>query len=235
MFLKQMVNYQINKKLDKKMAAEFIEEPDFSEGILELHPKLKKVKKAENEEKKERIISDYFDKFYEENSQKLEQARKNFGKKWSRAEEDFIEKTKELFGEEYEFPDGEYTGYISAINCNPRFLEDKTFQVYFQHPQGVKYVTAHEFLHFAFYDYTQEKFPDLFEDKNPNKGTYWDLAEIFNDVVLATKEFRNVHEQNDIPVYPDHEQYLEEFTKLWEKTEDVDKFIVNGYEILKEA
>lgn len=228
------VNYKLNKKLDKKMAAEFTQEPDFSERILELHPKLKKVKKAENEEKKERIINDYFDMFYEKNSQKLKQARKNFKKEWSRVEEDFIEKTKELFGGDYQFPPGKYLGYISAINCNPRFLENKTFQIYFQHPQGVGYVTAHELLHFVFYDYTQDKFPEFFEDRDPNKGIYWDLAEIFNDVVLALDDFRTIHGQEDISVYPKHEKYLEEFTKLWEKTEDIDGFIEEGFEILEE-
>lgn len=229
-----MFKFLLNKELDKKMCGQFIKDPDFRQGIFELHPELKQVKKAGGDKTTKEIIDDYFNRFYNENREKLEAEKENFQKDWSSVEEGYFELIEGIFSQ-YEPFEGGYTGYLSIINCNPRFLEDKSFQIYYEHPMGVKYVTSHELLHFGFYEYTAEKFPELFEGRDPNQGIWWDLAELFNDVVLDGDEFQKIHGQMDIPVYPEHEEYLEEFTKLWERTKHIDEFIEKGYESLNGA
>lgn len=215
------------------MAAEFIKGPDFRQGIFDLHPNLEKLKEIDKGEEVRRVINEYFDKFYQINKKELESVKEDFQKEWSREEDRYFEVVDGLFPG-FELPRDDYKGFLSIINCNPRFLENKTFQVYYEHQMGVRYVTAHELLHFVFYDYTKANFSDLFEGADPNQGLWWDLAELFNEVVLSLDKFREVHGQEKVSVYPKHEEYIEEFIKLWENCDDIDGFIEKAYKKLSE-
>ncbi len=236
--MKPTVSFRLNKNLDKMMALQFLSFEaggvDFSKGVTAYHPELEKVKEIGEEEKRKEFVSDYFDDFYEEHKDDLEKIKGQFAKDWKKVEEKFLKETKGLFNG-YSFPDGDYIGYLSVINCNPRFLQNKTFQIFYKNKDGVEYTTAHELLHFVFYDYAQENYPDLFQDLDPERGLFWDLAELFNSVVLHTPEFAPLHSVDEQKVYPQHEKYISKFESLWNKYKGVDEFIKEGYEILSKS
>lgn len=91
----------------------------------------------------------------------------------------------------------------------------------------------HEVLHFMFFDFGDSNVPGL-KEKETGSGSYWDLSEIFNDVILNSLEFQNALDIEEQRPYPVHENLLPEFEKLWNDcNHDVQKFIETGIERLE--
>jgi len=181
---------------------------------------------------KGKVINKHFDEFYKKHSGYLNKKALEFSEEWKKIEATFIASTNKLFNG-YRFPKGQYIGYLSIIDCNPRFLRNKTFQIFYSHPFGVKYATSHELLHFIFYDYAIKKYPEIFKKLDTESGIFWDLAEIFNAVALSLPQFIKLHGQKKIICYPEHKKYLPKLKKLWRETQNIDKWLIKAYKYLQ--
>lgn len=176
--------------------------------------------------------SDYVDKFYKSHREKLQNFAKIAKSKWDKISPSFFRITSKIF-KNHPWPKGKYIGYISIFNCNPRFLKDKTFQVYFKHKAGSNYVTAHELLHFIFYDYAIKRHADMFGGKNTESGTFWDIAEAFNSVILHAPEFIRIFGAKKQIIYPEHRTYISRFNKLWKENPEIDSFIIKAHKLIR--
>ncbi len=232
--MKLHITFELNEELDKEMALTFLDIEgggvDFSQGVTAPHPELKNIKEKNKRGRKE-IINDYFDRYYKEHNEELLNYVENFYKDWKPAEAKFIEQINKIF-KNPETPVGKYVGYLSIINCNPRFLDNKTFQIFYKHRAGSNYVTAHEVLHFFFYDYAGRNHPNIFAKLKPNEGIYWDLAELFNGVILDLPEFIAIHGQAETKVYPAHEKHITFMKELWNDEQNIDHWIVKAFNYL---
>lgn len=233
------VKFELNKEIDKQMTNIFLSGSfklggvDFSKNITYFHPKLEKVKKKNDNERK-KFISEYFDEYYKKHFEELEKKVIKIEKEWRRVEKKFINQLNKIFKNPVP-PKGKYIGYLSVINCNPRFLDNKTFQVFYKHKSGSNLVIAHEILHFFFYDYAVKRHTDIFTSLDTNKGIFWGLAELFNDVVMALPEFVEIHGNKDVGGYPYHEQYIDHVKKLWDNNPNIDNWLIETYNHLKKV
>jgi len=222
------VTFKLNKLLDKRMAYAFSNTSkagvDFSKGVISKHPRLKKVFEMHSDAQKIIAIGRYFDLYYKHNGATLKRLADEFTQDWKKVEARFFGDVEKLF-KGYQFPRGKYIGYVSAINCNPRFLHDKTFQVFYKHTLGVKFITSHELMHFIFYDYAIKRHYLLFAKKNPDDGIFWDTAEIFNSVVLSDAVFVRHNQVKKIIAYPHHRKYIGKLVRVWKETRDADVLI----------
>lgn len=228
------IRFELNKQLDKDMAFEFLEMHaggiDFSGGIISVHPELKNILDKDKNKQKQ-VINDYFDKFYKINNADLNTHLLKMDEDWKKDEDAFAEQLNKIF-KNPQVPEGKYIGYLSIINCNPRFLEDKTFQVFYKHPSGSNFVIVHEVLHFFFYDYAERKYPEIFKNLNQNSGIYWDLAELFNNVVMVNPNFISKSYSEHVKPYPDLIKYFEKANALWKRDYDLDIWLIEAYKYL---
>ncbi len=197
------VKYVLNKKLDRWTAREF--------------------KAGTN---------DYVDKFYKLHLEKLQNFAKTAKNRWDKIAPSFFSVTSKIF-KNYSWPKGKYIGYVSIFNHNPRFLKNKIFQVYFRHKAGSNYITAHELLHFIFYDYAIKKHANLFRDKNTESGIFWDIAEIFDYIILRSPEFVKILGAKKQIIYPEHKRYISRLNKLWKNNPEIDSFITGAYKLIQ--
>ena len=197
------VQFRLNQVLDQWTAKEF--EAGTSDSVLE---------------------------FYKLNIGELEKFTTTAKEDWDKVAPLFFQATSRLF-KNHPWPEGGYIGYASMFDCNPRFLNNKTFQVYYKYRAGSNYVTAHELLHFMFYDYAIKNHPGLFEGKDTESGTFWDVAEIFNAVVLHTVMFSKIHNAKEQVVYPEHQKFVQDLEGQHEEVTDVDEFILKIYNLVK--
>jgi len=229
------IKFELNKELDKQMASVFLSRNkkvggvDFSLGVIKPHPELEKIKLEVKENM--HILNDCFDKYYLEHEKELQYALKTAKEDWGVIETIFIEQLNILF-KNPAVPEGKYIAYLSTINCNPRFLDTKTFQVYWKHRDGTNMVVAHEVLHFFFYSYAIKKHPDVFGSLDTNTGLFWVLAEVFNDVVLSLSELNVVHGKDSFYSYPAHKEYSKYLKKVWAMNLDIDNWLHEGYDYL---
>lgn len=226
------VKFKIDLELDLQITRNFLNwgssagGVDFSESIFGPNPDLREVNiDSENE------LHKYFERVYKESKSDFQKVIAWNQKHWGKVESEFISRIVQLF-KGHEFPKGKYIGYLSINNCNPRFLEDKTFMMYYK-ANVYNRTISHELTHFIFYDYTALKHSNIFGDKDPNKGAYWSLAELFNNVILSLPEFVELLDNYGDGAYPDHERHYEPLVHIWEKTKDIDEFIISGFDYLE--
>jgi hypothetical protein len=169
--------------------------------------------------------------FYKINGDELQRFIATARESWDSISPLFFDTVSMLF-HQHPWPKGEYIGYASMFDCNPRFLDTKTFQVYYKHRAGSNYVTAHELLHFMFYDYAVKKHADLFEGKSTETGIFWDVAEVFNAVLLHSPLLLPIHNIEEPIVYPEHKNWVEHMKEAWNNNSDIDSFIIRAYQYI---
>lgn len=218
------LKFQLNKELDKKMCLYFLDRKaggiDFGAGIMQAHPALKKTGTL-NVEEKESFVSNYVDSFYQKYKHLVIKSLNKYKIEWQSVGDEFYKKTNEVFSG-YPWPKGLYICYLSIFNCNPRFLENKTFQAFYRHPSGIKHIACHEMLHFMFYDYMEKKFAK--EIQHISSDTLWELSEVFNAIILATPGFIKLT-QTKPPMYPHLIKLTQRLSLIWDKTQKVDLFL----------
>lgn len=220
---KPHLNIELDQSMDLwtvKESLTFDPKDMFSNSILDLNPELEKVRDLKDTEL-EAFFRRYVNHIYEEKGKVLEKKKTLLQRDWDKIENNFINITQDLFNN-HPWPEGAYVGFLSMFNCNPRFLNQKTFQCYYDHPEGLVYVSSHEMLHFMFYDYIN-KHNELIKDYS--ESNVWKLSEIFNVVVLGLSEFVRITGNPKPKSYPNHKDLIPNFTRLWNDTKQVDEFI----------
>jgi len=126
--------------------------------------------------------------------------------RWHKVEQPYFALVDELgMGE---WPDGKYIAYPTIWGMYPKFLDDMTFQIPWNHPQPeyVDVVIAHENLHFIWYPFFYREFPGYVQGKD---GFFvWNVSEIFNSFVQNSSRWHEVFGMDSMP-YPQHEKALQ--------------------------
>ena len=220
------LNFELNIELDKRTC----NSEAFHNSVVRVHPEL-----AEGENLKpeaEKAFNDkYVENYYKSHKKELKSAVERTRNDWLKIEEKFFEVTAKLFN--HPWPEGKYICYLSIFNCNPRFIETKEFQAFYQHPETTNYVCAHELLHFSFYDYLEKNFSQKY--KGLGDRAIWKLSEIFNDVVLRLPEFLAVTGQKNPAIYAETKDELDDAIKLWEETKSVKAFVTKYLESISKT
>jgi hypothetical protein len=215
----------INIDFDKQNCFAFLNTKaagvDFGGGIIQMHPKLSEALKLDELSAKN-LISKYFDQFYLEHQDELEQSKKEAENAWLKKQESFFKACDKYF-ENHPWPEGKYEAYPSILDCNPRFLDNKTFQFYWQHPQGFLMVAAHEMLHFLFFDLAKKLIPDI----NPEDQKLWSISEVFNGLIMGETEFTQITGIQKPEQYPDLVKTQEELRGIWNKNKEAKGFILS--------
>ncbi|MFH1298483.1 MAG: hypothetical protein ABII07_01530 [Patescibacteria group bacterium] len=228
------LRFCLNKKLDEYMAEEFLNVRgggiDFGGGIVKIHQQLKSVKSLKNIAQRKKAIRVYFDNYYRIHGTAMLRKTERVQNAWRKQEKKYITITEDFFGG-FRFPKGKYIAYTSIINCNPRFLESKTFQFFYKKPLAdVIYTIAHELLHFIFFAFVEKKFKK--ETKHLSEDQLWNLSEIFNVVVLKSSQYCHVVNQKFVIPYPDHRRYIRQFEKVYKNSRNTEEFIRRGITII---
>ena len=192
---------------------------DFGKGIVELYSQLLNAKREQGD-KRRGIIERFTEEYYSKNQTGINKALKKMEKDWTLAENNFFREVESVFGK-VRWPKGKYVSYLSVFDINPRFLEDKTFQVFYRHILGSNYVIAHEMLHFIFFSYFENQEPEL--SKSLDEHTIWLLSEWFNDIVLDLPEFEGIG-SGMMPGYPEVKDFSKRFGIINKNGFNVQKF-----------
>jgi len=201
--------------------------------LLQAHPGLRSAIEL-NPDERLSAVAIYVQGYYGENRPQMEDAARTMKCEWDEYSPCFFEVVGRIF-KEMHWPEGEYVGYVSISPPYPRYLDSKTFQLPYESVRRGIRVTAHEMLHFMFYEYVRRRYiPDLSntDEREMEKvldGRFkiplWELSEIFNIVVLSGDEFGRGKAKQGASSYTHLADYCEEFEVLWRKSKkDLDKF-----------
>lgn len=218
--------FKLDSKFDFEIAWDFYNNPKYAgvdfwgRGALQYHDELKTIEKKQ---RKKVFLSNYVESLYKQHKNEFEHRRKEIKILYKKEEQHFFYETEKIF-KNHPWPKGKYIAYLSIFDFCPRFLDDKTFFVFMHdNDKGILFTIFHEMLHFIFYDYCLIKYPRIFKNQDTEKGSFWEIAEIFNVVAQQTPGFSKLHGSiNDIG-YPELKLKFKEAKKVWNG--DIDNWI----------
>jgi len=226
------IKFFLNKDLDKWVGYHFLNRQkgghDFGKSIIKIHPELTQAQGLPDQQKKQ-VVGQYVNFFYETHQNQLENIRKEFEKKWTLVAQPFFKAVDKVFA--HPWPNGLYIAYLSIFPCGPRFLENKTFQVFYLAKENASLRTAHELLHFLFYDYFEKNFSEI----SPTEEKVWILSEVLNFLILDSPKFCALFGASHSHPYPDHLSIIENLKPEWENRKDLNSFLKSGLEVIEKT
>ncbi|HBD92850.1 MAG TPA: hypothetical protein DC057_01610 [Spirochaetia bacterium] len=216
-----MIQILLNKELDYEVYVDFHNHSqagaDFGAKIKQDHPNIN----LENYKK-------YIDDFYVVHEAEILEKQEEINKALLEKQDKFFVALKEIFGTD--FSNENYQGYLSIFNCNPRYLETKTFQIYYKRELiDMLEVAFHESTHFAFFEYLDKNFSERIKNLDKNKGILWELSEIFNVIVLNLPVFKEIIGKEEKLFYPGLENKLNKAKEIWNSSENTKMFITRYF------
>lgn len=218
-----MIKITLNKKLDYEVYTDFYNHSragaNFSEKIKKDHPNIN----LENHKK-------YIDDFYIANYAEILKKQEEINKSLTLKQDIFFIALKKIF--DIDFSNDPYQGYLSIFDCNPRYLETKTFQIYYKRELiDMLGVAFHEATHFAFFDYLDKNFSEQIKDLDKNKGILWEMSEILNIIILNLPSFKEITGKEERLFYPNLQGKLAQANVLWNSTKSIKIFINKYFEL----
>lgn len=205
-----MINISINKEFDKEVFSDFwgfsVGGVDFGKnGIEKIHPKIT------NQNYKK-----YIDNFYIDNKQAIFDSKNELERIVNKTQDAYFKAIYDVFGKDYS--GRSYTCLLSIFDCNPRYVEEKRFHVFYERDTiGKLGVVYHEISHFAFFEHAKTHCSSVVETFNPNEGSYWALSEIFNIIILNTSPFQDILKHEEHLFYPMLTLHVDPIKKLFEE------------------
>ena len=215
-----MITISFDKELDKMVYEDFhdfsIAGVDFGDKIKHDHPEIT-----------EENYKNYIDNFYKENILHINESKDEINKILLNKQELFFKAIDDLFKKD--FRGLNVTGLLSIFDCNPRYLEEKKFQIFYKRNNKNKLeVVFHELLHFIFFDYCDSVLREETRGLGKNRGTLWELSEIFNVIVLNLPQFREILQGEECLFYSDLKEKLKIANSLWlDSRGDIKNFITS--------
>ncbi len=115
-----------------------------------------------------------------------------------------------------------YSCFLLIFDCNPRYLEEGYFQVYYKRSYAMrKEVIAHELTHFVFYNFCHKLGLE-------NDQKLWELSEIFNVLFLNIESIQKNIGAEELLFYPDLQDKLLLIKKIWQKGLPAKDFILKS-------
>lgn len=214
----------LDKQYDKDSLLEFLDDRDAEydfghDRIIQWHPELGAYRDKPKEEQKQAIDA-YVDRFYAEHLKDLEALAQAIQKAWDEMAAAYFREMEKLFGPLDFYTVGTITIAPSLALCNDIKDDYTGFHVWYQlsdKPDEIKRLLAHEILHFYYYTYAKKKGLSTLAEQ-------WDLAEIFNRVVLGLPQFLDIIRLADTG-YEQHDRYMPYYEKLWQESGSLDAYL----------
>ncbi|EKE20938.1 MAG: hypothetical protein ACD_7C00422G0002 [uncultured bacterium] len=229
------IQLKFDQKLDQNLAWDFYSHPDYGgcnfwkERALYHHPKLLEIEIVKNPKQ---FLNRYISEFYDSHFDEIKKCSHKTSTYLDKSQDNFFKTVDKIFNH-HPWPKKKFTGLFSIFDFCPRFLNWGGFQIFLYDNRRMKLFTIyHEMLHFIFYDFATKSFPEKFKNLNTEKGKFWDLAEVFNAVIQDTDNFIKLHGKIKNIGYPSHKKLILKGKDLWEKDQDLSRWIITMIKII---
>jgi hypothetical protein len=218
------ITFVLDKEYDKDSILEFLDDKDEfldfgHERIIQFHPELERYRGKDKEIQK-KAISDYVDTYYKKNTDELKLSSEKLQSFWDEIAPRYFAEIKKIFGSLDVYRERAIIASPSITNCGDIADDHTRFHIWYkwcEKPEEAKGLIAHEILHFYYYAHIREK-------ELSNLIDQWDLAEIFNVVILGLPQFVALLGKPDFG-YEQHDQYIPHYRKLWKESASLDKYL----------
>jgi len=189
-------------------------------AIFAKYPQLKQNFDKNYKINNKKTLRQFINSQYHSNEKKFEKALTQHKKRWEKIAPQYFSLVDKLFNSQH-WPKGKYISFGTIWSMYPRFLEDKTFQIPYQHrnPKYVPVIIAHELLHFMFYDYFYKQYPKY--NRQKYNFLVWHISETFNTLVQNSPEWLKYFKVKS-EGYPEHQELIAKLSRIFSKQKNWD-------------
>lgn len=151
------------------------------------------ISKVEDPDEIKNLSYMYFNELYSQNKTLLEHIANGFQSEWDKNGNLMLEELSKTL--EFPWPDNcnNITAYPTLNPICPRFLREKSFEVYYKYsPKDMKKVALHEILHFIWFEKWKQVFPNSDEKEFEAPYLIWKLSEMVPQAVLGDERIQTV-------------------------------------------
>lgn len=225
----------------------FLFEDDWgwSKHIIRKHPKIKPILLLKTKKERIKYLRQYIVDFRKNNSDKIEDRKNKYVKKWRTIENEYFELLSEMI--EIDWPrNRKVIKAMMSINiiC-PRFLHDWSFSVFYNYKKlsHAMETIMHEVCHFLYFEKWKQMYPKMDTKKFESPYIEWHLSEILAPVILNDSRVQKLLKQKAF-FYEEHEKIkinggkaTDFFSDLYRKSIKegwgFDKFLKEAYKVIK--
>ncbi len=211
------LRFKIEPQKDLTALYAFIAESSYDNGrnlawaCFKKYPILKKYKRGAGMKINHSEASNFINNFYKLKLKIFTENAKKYQSNWQKVAPKYFLLVDKLFFAR-PWPKGKYFVYLTIWGLYPKYLEDKTFLIPYQHKNKnfINLVIAHELLHFMFFDYFFKKYKKYRSHKYD--FFVWHVSEIFNSLILNSKDWQKIFKLKNLD-YPEHKKIISRVKK----------------------
>lgn len=177
------------------------------------------LENVKNEELQKQVTE-----FYVEHMIEIKKHCEQTHEQWDKCKNSFLDTCDELFSNKAFIEVAEFTAYPTLWRVYIQQMKQHAISfplaVDMHDKDEAIYIIMHELLHTFFYQYA-ETVPSL-----RSRDDLWDIAEIFNSIVLNQMRFRIFYPSHTITIYPTHSNILKKITASGVSENDCADFII---------
>jgi hypothetical protein len=219
------IRFVFDPEFDANLAWKFYSYPVcggtnfWEKGAIPYHEKLKTLGHVRN---KKSFLKGYTLSLYQENSKPIHLRGQEIKRLYKTKKSTFFKETDRLFHKRG--LNARYTAYFSIFDFCPRILNKNCFFVFLSNnDEDTLFTIFHELLHFYFYNYCRSEYPKFFKHMDTEQGAFWEIAELFNSVVMQTPEFTKLYGIKPLLGYPELHSAFKKAKHIWNG--DIDYWI----------
>jgi hypothetical protein len=182
---------------------------DWSGAIYSNYPQLKvKLMDVKNKTQRRKIEYAFFKETFQKERPQLEKRSKQFQRDWDKINDGVMRVLSEVVEEDWQENDGTIFAKVSLNPICPRYLKQKTFDVFYkQNSSSMRHTAIHEIFHFIYFRKWKCVFPKSVEKEFDFPYLTWKLSEIVPEIVLNDKRIQKVFKYHFVS-YPEYEKVV---------------------------
>lgn len=212
----------------------------FKSSVINYFPDLKDIDSNMSKEEIETKIEELIQECYEYSENKLDEEVKRYNDIWKEYNNNYFEALGRYLNIEWPSDKNEIIASVGLIPIFPRYLDSFSFDLsYGLDKEKVVEVTAHETLHFLWFNKWKRLFPNFKREEFDYPHIIWEYSEMVTDPILNSKEINkviNIEEKAYDYFYElklNNVSLMEMLKEIYESTKPIEEKMIEGFEVAK--
>lgn len=169
-------------------------------GILREYPDLEKeLSGVKDREKRILIGHEFFYRLQKEKEKVLRSTKRKFQDSWNAINDSVMNVLSVVVEKDWEPRDKIITARICLNPICPRYLDERTFDMYYKcKTRRMKEIAIHELLHFIWFEKWEQVFPKTPKRHFDHPYLEWELSEVVPKIILSDGRVQNVFKHDPV-------------------------------------
>ena len=209
---------------------------NFRSAVVNYFPDLKDIDDSLSKEEKNMKIEDLIKECYEYSESRLDEEAKRYNEVWGKYNKDYFNTLSKYLNIDWPTGKEEIIASVGLIPIFPRYLDTFSFDLsYGLEDKKIVEVTAHETLHFLWFEKWKKMYPDCVREEFDYPHIVWEYSEMVTAPILNSKEINKVLqiEEKSYDYFYEINGLMDGLNNIYASNKSIEEKICDGFEFSK--